>query len=214
MTHTSSRPDATFETVVEIYLRGIVEYWGTMHHFFLYATPNITGEMLIPLSGTMHVTIGWIYQVTLSLSARPHIDYYGFDDRPVYLADQPTDPSDLLHDILVSGSGGLSQALVRARSDRDLTDYESLQVHLGVRDDGMAVLMGEDPGEVDEWKGNLTPSEESSIVENVQPTSSKVQVAATSGSEDPIHVLHSSAGPVDEECGITDGVMHVAHGTR
>jgi len=63
---------------------------------------------------------------------------YNSPELPVYVANQSFHPSDSLHVILASGSGGLSQAL-RARSARSPPDYESLEVHLEVQG-GTAVL--------------------------------------------------------------------------
>jgi hypothetical protein len=130
---------------------------------------DIPDEMLIPVNGTMSITTtGWKYSgladilVLALISVIPGLtmcavamDYlesrrkvHGSPERPACVAHQPFNASDPLHVILASGSGGLCRAL-RARSGGDLIDYKSLRVHLGVQDDGMAVLTAEDSGEVD-----------------------------------------------------------------
>ncbi|KAF8839698.1 hypothetical protein BDN67DRAFT_981594 [Paxillus ammoniavirescens] len=45
-------------------------------------------------------------------------------------------------------------------SGRDLIDYQSLKVNLGMREDGMAVLMAEDYGEIDKGKAALESFED------------------------------------------------------
>jgi len=160
----------TFNTVLENYLRGMVEYWGTTRRDYVLVTAkDIPDEMLIPVNGTMSITTtGWKYSgladilVLALISVIPGLtmcavamDYlesrrkvHGSPERPACVAHQPFNASDPLHVILASGSGGLCRAL-RARSGGDLIDYKSLRVHLGVQDDGMAVLTAEDSGEVD-----------------------------------------------------------------
>ncbi|KIJ12286.1 hypothetical protein PAXINDRAFT_14905 [Paxillus involutus ATCC 200175] len=163
-----------------------------------------TAEMVTPANGTMHVTtIGWGYHgSTYLLALAPisiimcltmctvAIDYYETrrvhrsSEVPVDVARRFFNPSNSMHVILASGSGGLSQVL---EAGRRLTDYGSLKVRLGVWH-GVAVLMKED----------------SSTVGNVQTTPSTIQTAAPSGPELPVpaaHPMYSSAGLVDGERG-------------
>jgi hypothetical protein len=144
---------------------------------------DIPDEMLIPVNGTMHVkTMGWQYSSSTHLPALASISIilgltmyaghrarrkvHGSPELPVYVANEPFQPSDSLHVILASGSGGLSQAL-KARSARSPPDYETLQVHLGVQEDGTAVLTTKEFGEddVDEGKGTSESFEDASVDE-------------------------------------------------
>ncbi|KIJ07379.1 hypothetical protein PAXINDRAFT_102986, partial [Paxillus involutus ATCC 200175] len=142
---------------------------------------------MIPTSGTMDVTtMGWQYNAsTHSFALIPItivmvltilaacIAYWeerkahGSSENPLHLAHQSFDPSDPLHVILTSRSGGHYQAS-GALSDRDLSGYKSLQVQLEVGDDGMAILASERCGK------------EGFSEKNVQTTSSTVQIAANS----------------------------------
>ncbi|KIJ19412.1 hypothetical protein PAXINDRAFT_166605 [Paxillus involutus ATCC 200175] len=152
-----------FGPVLENYLRGIMEYSGTgVRTSADNEAADIPDEMLIPLNGTMYVTtMGWQYSASIHLSALASMsiiwgltmyavamDYlenraerkvHNPPEPPVYVAKESFHPSDSLHVILASGSGGLSEAL-RARSARSPPDYETLRVRLGVQEDGTAVL--------------------------------------------------------------------------
>ncbi|KIK80249.1 hypothetical protein PAXRUDRAFT_833651 [Paxillus rubicundulus Ve08.2h10] len=185
LTGPSNNVTTQTQLMVESYLRGMVEYWATMHRSMLYLGASFTDEMVLQTDGTMHITtIGWKYnESTYLLALVPisiimgltlcavAIDYYEkrgvhrSSGAPVDVAHQSFNPSNAMHVILASGSGGLHQAL---EAGRHVTDYGSLQVRLGVRD-GVAVLM----------------KEGSSPVENVQTTASTDQITATPGSEHP-----------------------------
>ncbi|KAF8841122.1 hypothetical protein BDN67DRAFT_967615 [Paxillus ammoniavirescens] len=204
----SSSSNITTQSMIESYLRGMVEYWGTMHRTMLYLNTSIPNDMVNQTNGTMLVTtVGWKYVEATYLLAlvpisiimgltmcavtiesyekhRAHTSSEVFVD----VAHHSFNPSNSMHVILASGSGGLHQALEAGRRP---TDYGSLQVRLGVQD-GVAVLIKEEP----------------STAADVQTTASIDQIAAASGSESPkpaAHPMYSSAGPVDVKSGITMG---------
>ncbi|KIK91003.1 hypothetical protein PAXRUDRAFT_150569 [Paxillus rubicundulus Ve08.2h10] len=168
--------NVTIESLLESYLRGMVEYWGTMHRTLLYIEASLPDDMMIQTSGTMLIsTMGWQYDAsTHSFALVPItivmcltvcavvIAYWEkrrvrtSSEEPIYVAHQSFDPSDPLHVILTSRSGGHYQAS-GALSDRHLPGYISGQVQLEVGKDGMAVLRSERCGK-DETSGEIQPT--------------------------------------------------------
>ncbi|KAF8837811.1 hypothetical protein BDN67DRAFT_1013580 [Paxillus ammoniavirescens] len=138
--------DVTAESMLESYVRGMAEYWATMHRTLLYIQGSLTDDMMIPMSGKMHVTtMGWQYEaetfpyplalilaVTLLTITAACVLYYErhrvrkSNEDNLHDTHQSFDPSDSLHAILVSGSEGFDQAQETP---------ESLQVQLEVLHD-------------------------------------------------------------------------------
>ncbi|KIJ08875.1 hypothetical protein PAXINDRAFT_18021 [Paxillus involutus ATCC 200175] len=147
--------NVTAESMVESYVRGMVEYWATMHRTLLYIDASPTADMMIPMNGTMHVlTMGWQYDaktysfalvpITIVMLLTTLAVLIGYLEKrkvpALHDAHQSFDPSNPLDIIFASRSGEAPN------------DHKAPQVQLKVHDNGQASLMGKDSEDVDERK--------------------------------------------------------------